>query len=88
MKLDIFSVFDAKVGAFAQPFFSQNISTATRAFAYAANDPTTDIGRFPSDMALFHLGTWDDTTCEFDHVPPFRIALAVTLVNQPEVTEE
>lgn len=88
MKLDVFSVFDSKVGAFAQPFFSANIATATRAFAYAANDPTTNIGQFPSDMALFHFGTWDDASGEFDLIQPFRLCLAITLVNKPEVTEE
>lgn len=88
MKLDVFAVFDSKVGAYAQPFFSANISTATRAFAYAANDPTTEIGRFPSDMALFHLGTWDDQSAEFDLVTPFRLCLAHTLINKPEAPEE
>lgn len=88
MKLDVFSVFDSKIGAFAQPFFSSNISTAQRAFAYAANDPTTDIGRFPADMALFHLGTWDNDTCEFDLITPFRLSLAISFVNKPEATEE
>lgn len=88
MKLDVFAVYDSKVGAYAQPFYSANISTATRAFAYAANDPSTEIGRFPSDMALFHLGTFDDQSAEFDLVTPFRVCLAHTLLNKPEATEE
>nr|QJB21640.1 MAG: nonstructural protein [Microvirus sp.] len=84
MKLDIFSVFDAKAKTFCTPFFSSNISTATRAFAHAANDKTTDIGRYPSDFTLYHIGTFNDSDCEFDLVPPHPIAIAVTLLDPQE----
>lgn len=78
---DIFVVRDTKVGAFATPFYLENISVAMRAFAHAANDPTTDVGRYPSDFSLYHLGTYDDETAKFDLMPePFHLALASTLV--------
>ena len=52
-----------------------------RAFIYAANDLTTDVGRYPSDFSLYHLGTYDDETAKFDLMPePFHLALASTLV--------
>lgn len=53
-----YSVYDSKARTYITPFFSINNDTAIRIFAHAANDPTTDIGRFPSDYTLFLLGRW------------------------------
>lgn len=57
---NIYSVFDKKAEVFCQPFCSQNDSTAIRDFQYAANDNTTDIGRYPLDFSLYFLGVFDD----------------------------
>lgn len=78
---DVFVVRDVKVGAFATPFYLENISVAMRAFAHAANNKETDCGRYPDDFSLYHLGTYDDETGKFDLLPePFHLALASTLV--------
>jgi len=78
---DVFVVQDAKVQAFGTPFFLENITVAIRAFAHAANDKQNDIGRYPTDFNLYHLGTYDDQTAKFDLLPaPFHLALASTLI--------
>lgn len=89
MVLDMFTVHDSQAGAFCTPFFSSNISTAMRSFAFAANDLDQDIGRFPSDFTLYHMGTYDDSNGEITTVPLFKLAHAVTLVKQqqPQVEE-
>jgi len=56
--IGVYSVYDAKARTYITPFFSTNRDTAMRIFAHAANDPGTDIGRFPSDYTLFCLGFW------------------------------
>lgn len=82
-----FSVYDSKAAVFCTPFFSENNHTALRAFRYAANDQTTEIGKYPSDYTLYKIGTFDNLTGEILPVEPVPIALAITLVNQPEVNE-
>lgn len=59
------AIFDHKVGAFAQPFFTVNLDVAKRAFASAAADTSLTIGRHPTDYCLFHLGEFDDATGTF-----------------------
>jgi len=87
MKLDIFAVYDVKAGSYATPFFAPNISHAQRSFAFAANDSNTDVNRYPSDFSLWHLGTFNAETAEFDLVPPFQLCLAVALLNRDEVSD-
>lgn len=54
--MKMFSIFDSKAQTYCTPFFSQTLGTALRDFAFAANDKTTNIGRYPSDFVLFELG--------------------------------
>lgn len=78
---DIFVVHDSKVQAFGIPFFAENISVALRSFKYAANDKNTEVGKYPSDFSLYHLGAYDDTTAKIDLLPaPYHLAIAATLI--------
>lgn len=83
---DMFTVYDAASKTFCTPFFSENITTATRAFAYAANDPNSEISRFPSDYSLFHFGTFDDQNAEITTVKPYHLCNALQHVKQTSVT--
>lgn len=85
---DMFTVFDAAAKTFCIPFFSENISTAMRAFAYAANDPHSEISKYPADYTLFHFGTFDHNTCTIEQITPVSLANALTLVNKPEVQSD
>jgi len=77
----IFSVYDSAAKTYCVPFFSDNVATAVRAFAHAANDPSSEISRFPSDFILFHFGNFDTSTCEMITTTPVKLAVAITLVN-------
>jgi len=62
MKISVFSIYDTKTEAYAQPFYMQTKGAAIRAFTELANNAEHQIGKYPSDYALFELGTFDDTS--------------------------
>lgn len=71
MKLDVYAVRDAAVGAFMQPFFARSKGEAIRSFTLAVQDEKHDFYRNPADFALFKLGMWDDTSGELEYSPEF-----------------
>lgn len=78
---EIFVVHDSKAAAFGSPFHAENAATALRSFRYAANDRNTEIGKYPSDFSLYHLGNYDDHTAKYQLLDsPAHIAIAATLV--------
>lgn len=60
MKLQLYTVYDAKSHAYTQPMFFINEAVALRAFSQAANDPASYLCQSASDYSLFHIGEWDD----------------------------
>lgn len=58
--LKVFSVYDAKVEAFMQPFFCITIAQAIRMFSDTCNDQASMFNKHPEDYALFELGVFDD----------------------------
>lgn len=69
MKLQIFAVHDSKLHGFMLPFFQQNVQMAARAFATGANDPGSTLCQHPEDFTLFHLGSFDDVSGQFEQLP-------------------
>lgn len=88
MITSVFTVHDSKAACFCTPYNSENNNTAIRDFSYAANDPTTPIGRHPSDYTLFCIGSFDNQTGQLTPIEPIAIALALTLVQTSEVTSD
>lgn len=82
MQYHMFSVYDKKARCFCKPFSSENEQTATRAFVYAANDPTSDIGRYPTDFALYYLGTFEDSTGICTFTEPVYLLDALSIPKQ------
>lgn len=80
MKLEVFSVMDAAVGAFMQPFFCRSRGEAIRSFSEACNDPKTGFHKNAADYTLFSVGSWDDGSATFDCAPPVRIVSALEVV--------
>ena len=64
MKLKAFALLDAKVGAFAAPFFFPHVGYAARACADLGADLSTTVGRHPADFVLYEIGEFDDQTGE------------------------
>lgn len=56
----IFAIYDAKAGAFMQPFFSVNEGTALRAVRAAMEDGNSQLAKFPEDYQVFKVGQFDD----------------------------
>lgn len=73
----VYSVFDSKVGMYAQPFFMRTKAEALRGWQTVANDPETNIAKFPEDYSLFELGEYDEERGAFmNHPAPLNLGLA------------
>lgn len=83
MKVQIFTILDAKVGAFAQPWFSQTRESGMRAFLEAARDPDTMLAKHPHDFALYVVGMFDDETGVITPQLPESLGTAAGLVQLP-----
>lgn len=80
MKLSIFAVYDVKVGAYMQPFFSPSVGSALRSLTDAVNDQKHEFSRHAEDYTLFILGNWDDASGLFDTSPPESVVTCRELV--------
>lgn len=69
MKIQVFSVFDAKQGIYGQPNLLLNRATAERAFMQSVLDPQSNIAQHPEDFTVFHIGEYDDETAKFTNLP-------------------
>jgi len=84
----MFSVYDSKATAYCVPFASVNLSTALRDFAFAANDPSSEINRHPLDYSLFQIGLFDDETGVLTPQTPLNLGMAAQFINKTEVTQD
>lgn len=62
MITQMFTIYDAAIAAYQQPFYMRTIGEAIRAFSNVCNDQAHEIGRHPDQFTLFHLGEYDDNT--------------------------
>ena len=88
MQPKIYSVFDVQAEAFGQPFFMQTDGIALRSFNEAAQNPQTEISKYPDDYVLYNIGTYDDDTGIITPQTPKRLHSASTALkmfrnNQP-----
>jgi len=65
MLLKVYSVYDSKVEAYLPPLYFKSKGEFLRSFAEAANDPKSNIGKYPADYTAFEIGEWDDSNCSF-----------------------
>lgn len=78
--LKLFSVFDAKLEAFIQPFYELTTAAAVRAFTNAANEPKHNFKIHGEDYSLFELGTFDQEKGTFSILEsPKPLGLAITM---------
>lgn len=73
---EIVSIFDNKALAFLKPVFVQSTGAAVRSFADAVNDNETDFAKHPADYAMWHIGSYDDSTAQFIPLANGNIELA------------
>lgn len=79
MRLNVYSVFDAKAKAFITPFFMPNDAVAERAFRQAVNDPTHEFSKAAEDYTLFCIGEWSMESGEVVGFAPRSVKLAALL---------
>lgn len=81
MNLFVFSVYDSKVEAFMNPFFMNSKGEAIRAFSDTVADSKHPFAKHPADYTLFCLGTFDNSTGEFDRLStPQSLGLAIEFI--------
>jgi len=61
----VFGIYDSKVAAWLQPFFSQSVGSAERAIERLVADPEHNFSQYASDFTLFELGSYDDSSGMF-----------------------
>lgn len=66
----IFVVHDTKAEAYLPPFFMGQLGQATRVFSDCVNSKDHQFGKHPADYNLFHMGSFDDNSAEFQITPP------------------
>lgn len=79
MKYEVLCVFDAAVGAFMRPIFTQSVGQAVRSFSDEVNrvDDANTMRSHPNDFALWHLGSFEDSNASFDLLSsPARVSRA------------
>lgn len=80
MKLEVYSVFDAAVGAYLPPLFMRARSEAVRSFQDACRDNSHQFARNAKDYSLVHLGFWDDNSGQFESIQPDRVCLGTDFI--------
>jgi len=87
MKLKLYSVRDAKVEAFQQPFFARTTPEALRVFTDSVNDPNprNSWRLHPEDFALFELGEFSEFSGKLEALPqPTHLATAFEVLKKPK----
>ncbi len=62
----IFSIYDSKIAAYLQPFFSPTKPAAIRAITDVLSDKSHQFSKHPEDYILFHLGSFNDSNAQFE----------------------
>lgn len=87
MILKVFAVRDTKAEAFLQPFFSNSVGNALRAFGDAAVDKNCPFNKHPEDYILYEVGEYDDSTAGLGALEIIRmLACASDFVNREKET--
>jgi len=92
VKLQVFSVFDAKTMAYLTPVYMHTKGEMLRAMVDCYNLPDHQFRRHPSDYTVFHLGEYDDQDASFNLLTP-KLTLGTieeicAPLTQKEITEK
>ena len=81
MKLNVYTVFDSKVGAYLQPFFMRGDGEAIRAMQETASNVQSNFHKYAADYTLFRIGEYEDQTDKIiclDHFENLGNVLSLT----------
>lgn len=65
MNFKMCAVFDSAAKAYLPPFFLPELGMAHRMFMDGVNSEGHEWNRHPEDYALYHIGSFENTTGEF-----------------------
>lgn len=74
--MQVFAIYDAKVGAFGHPIFVRSEGEAVRSFTTVVRQPGSQIHEFPQDFALYALGSFDEKEGLFNCGQPRQVVSA------------
>ena len=86
LKLGIFTVFDTAAKQYKPPFNAETPELAKRMFSEIANDPRTEVHKYPHEFALYSVGEFDVMTGEVVSYAPESLGNAAQYL-KPEVSE-
>jgi len=69
MILQMYSIYDAKAGGYARPFFAPNNAVAFRECESACRNTQAAFTQFPADYHLFRFGTFDEQSGKLESLP-------------------
>jgi len=83
MQHKIYSVRDSKAEVYLQPFLQKTHGEAERSFLRLAKDDKTNVGQFPEDFDLYHVGSFDDQTGVIENLAtPQHVVKAAHLISR------
>lgn len=85
MKLFMFSILDAKVGAFAPPFYARSLGEAVRTVTDTLL-ADSQLSRHPEDFHLYELGSFEDQSATFELAQPTSRGNLTQFMPRPKVT--
>ena len=74
MKIELYTIYDSKTGVYNKPFYQLNDDVCRRTCSDLLSSET-DVAKHPEDFSLFHLGSYNDETAQFDLLATPRIVL-------------
>lgn len=77
---EFFSVHDAAMAAFVDPFSASTLEVALRGFREQCETPDTQFAKFPEDYSLWHVGSFDSETGMVAGITPIKVAMATSFV--------
>lgn len=81
MILQMFSIYDSKVGAYMTPVFLHSKGQALRWFSDLIKDQESTLSKHPEDYTLFHLGSFEDVSSKFEPLEtPHSMGIGLELV--------
>lgn len=88
MKLQVYSVRDAKGEVFNTPFFQKTHGEAERSFRQLVTDEKSMVNKYPEDFDLYHLGTYDDQLGTIQSLDtPLHMLKAINVQPKPSLSE-
>lgn len=83
MKLQVFTVYDSKIEAFASPFICKTKGEAIRSWIDIVNDRQSAFSKHPEDFTLMHIAEYDDSSGRYENFTvPKSLGLAIEYIKK------